>query len=864
MSQTGGDVVVMKFGGTSVSTRQRWETIAEIARRVLAEGKRPVVVCSALSGISNLLEKLLAEAVRGAHQPIIDEIVAKHVKLGESMGIEVRGLLADELGLIERLALGTSLTREVSPRLQAAVMATGELMSTRMGAAFMTQVLGLETAWLDARELLEAIREENSNEHRHFLSSPCGFEPDEALRARLLAMGQPVLLTQGFIARDDAGETVLLGRGGSDTSAAYMAAKLKASRLEIWTDVPGMFTANPRQVPSARLLRQLDYQEAQELATMGAKVLHPRCIEPARRYNIPLHIRCTTHPQMEGTIISVQAPKTGPQVKAVSTKGKIPLVVLDTVGMWQQVGFLADVFGTFKRAGLSIDLITTSETNVTLTLDPVANALDAGTLQALVRDLGQYCQARTLGPCASVSLVGHNIRAILHQLGPVLEVFEEQQVYLMSQAASDLNLTFVVDEDQADRLVRELHALLFGGHAPDALIGPSWNELFEQPAGEQPAHIPVWWSARKAELESIAAQGPAYVYDAATLNLALDELKALTAIDQLFYAIKANPYDEILRLFEARGMSFECVSPGELDHVRGLFPALPVERMLFTPNFAPIDEYAYALEMGVTVTLDNLHPLKVHPEVFRGAALFARLDPGVGRGHHKHVRTAGPESKFGLSPSELPELLALAQRAGARIVGLHAHVGSGIRDAGTWAENALFLAGLAAQCPDVRTLNLGGGLGVVERPGDAALQIAEVAASLVRFKEAHPRFKLWLEPGRFCVAGAGALIARVTQLKTKGARAYVGVETGMNSLIRPSLYGAYHEIVNLTRLDQPLAMTADIVGPICETGDVLGYGRRLPETREGDVLLIGTAGAYGHAMASRYNLRAPAREVMLR
>jgi bifunctional diaminopimelate decarboxylase / aspartate kinase len=863
MGLTSGGVVVVKFGGTSVSTRERWETIAQVARGVLAEGLRPVVVCSALSGVSNLLERVLGEAVRGEHRATLDEIIAKHVKLGESMGVDARALLAEELGLIERLALGTSLTREVSPRLQAAVMATGELMSTRMGAAFMS-ALGLDTSWLDARELLSATREVSTNEQRHYLSAACGFAPDEALMARLGGIEASVLLTQGFIARDEAGETVLLGRGGSDTSAAYIAAKLGAARLEIWTDVPGMFTANPRQVPSARLLRQLDYQEAQELATMGAKVLHPRCIEPARRYGIPLHIRCTTHPEMEGTVISAQAPKSGPQVKAVSTKGKIPLVVLDTVGMWQQVGFLSDVFGTFKQAGLSIDLIATSETNVTLTLDPVANALDTGTLQALVRDLGQYCQARTVGPCASVSLVGHNIRAILHQLGPALEVFEEQQIYLMSQAASDLNLTFVVDEDQADRLVRELHALLFGGHAADALIGPTWAELFEQPGGDPDAHaMPVWWSERAAELCALAAGGPTYVYDVATLNGALDQLQALKPIDQLFYAIKANPNADILRLFEARGMSFECVSPGELDHVRGLFPSLPVARMLFTPNFAPIEEYAYALGMGVTVTLDNLHPIKAHPEVFRGARLFARLDPGVGRGHHKHVRTAGPESKFGLSVGELPELLALAASVGAKIVGLHAHVGSGIRDAETWAENAMFLAGLAQSCPDVATLNLGGGLGVVERPGDAALQLAEVASSLATFKEAHPRLKLWLEPGRFCVAGAGALVTRVTQLKDKGERAYVGVDTGMNSLIRPSLYGAYHEIVNLTRLGEPMELTADVVGPICETGDVLGYGRRLPRTEEGDVLLIGTASAYGHAMASRYNLREPAREAML-
>ena len=138
-----------------------------------------------------------------------------------------------------------------------------------------------------------------------------------------------------------------------------------------------------------------------------------------------------------------------------------------------------------------------------------------------------------------------------------------------------------------------------------------------------------------------------------------------------------------------------------------------------------------------------------------------------------------------------------------------------------------------------------------------------MAESLRAFKQANPALALWIEPGRYLVAQAGVLLARVTQLKRKGARAYVGIDAGMNSLIRPALYGAFHEIVNLTRYDQPGAITADVVGPICETGDVLGYGRRLPETREGDIVLIATAGAYGYAMGSHYNLREPALELML-
>jgi diaminopimelate decarboxylase/aspartate kinase len=655
---------------------------------------------------------------------------------------------------------------------------------------------------------------------------------------------------------------VLLGRGGSDTSAAYFAAKLEAERLEVWTDVPGMFTANPRDIPSARLLRLLDYDEAQELATMGAKVLHPRCIDPLRASQIPLHIRCTQRPELEGTVISGEIPDFGAQVKAISAKTDVTLISMDTLGMWQQVGFLADAFGAFKRAGLSVDLITTSEANVTVSLDPVANALEPSTITDLLEDLNQFCNARQIGPCAVVSLIGRNIRSILDELGPAFEVFDEQHIYLLSQAASDLNLTFVVDEDQAGRLVRKLHSQLFSKRVSDTLFGPTWRELFggEQKDADEET---TWWRSRRDELLSVAEQGAAYVYDRATLQRAADDVCSIDALDRVFYAMKANSHPDVLRLFEHAGVGFECVSPGEVERVIELFPDIDRERVLFTPNFAPREDYAFGFEQAGYLTLDNLHPLESWPELFADKEVIVRLDPGRGRGHHKYVRTAGPQSKFGVDPAELDRLAELVDAAGARVVGLHAHVGSGIRSSDTWSSNALFLASLRERFPDLRILNLGGGLGVPERPGQQALDVAEVADRLAQFKAAQPRFELWLEPGRFLVAQAGVLLARVTQTKQKGDINYVGLETGMNSLIRPALYGAYHHIANLSRLDEPLEITAEVVGPICESGDILGHARRLPVTREGDVLLIGTAGAYGRAMSSRYNLREPAREVVL-
>ncbi|HPV04715.1 MAG TPA: bifunctional aspartate kinase/diaminopimelate decarboxylase [Myxococcota bacterium] len=853
--------VVLKFGGTSVSSLARWQTIAEQVRQRLQEGLRPLVVCSAFATVSNSLEELLAAAASGRHEPILQGIVRLHTEMAETLGLDATALLQADLDEIGRLAFGASLTQEVSPRLKARVMAFGELISTRLGAAWLNGQ-GIETAWLDARDYLRAESCPDTNPYRHYLNATCGFERSPGLIAMLDSVPAPVLITQGFIARDSAGDTVLLGRGGSDTSASYLAALLGAKRCEIWTDVPGIYSANPRQVPTARLLKHLDYDEAQEITSTGAKVLHPRCIPPVRAHGIELHIRCSQMPDAVGTVITSQTEGQGAQVKAISQKSQVTLISMETLGMWQQVGFLADVFAVFKRHGFSIDLVSTSEMNVTVTLDPASNSLNPDLVNDLLRDLGQYCRARQISDCAVVSLVGRHIRAIMHRLGPALELFQEQKIYLVSQAASDLNLTFVVDREQADRLVGQLHELLFMGRVRDSLLGPSWQEMFERPAEGESEEVP-WFNGRRQELLDIAAGGPAYVYDQGTLMADARALKGLKSADRILYAVKANGNADVLRVFHEAGLTFECVSPGEIEWLFELFPGLDPTRILFTPNFAPRSEYEFAFEKGVRVTLDNHYPLQAWPELFAGREIFVRLDPGHGRGHHKHVHTAGAHSKFGVFEEELDALGRLVSQAGATVTGLHAHVGSGIFDPDAWRQTALFLACASDRFPDAKILDLGGGLGVPYKPGQKPLDLVAMDAMLGRIKAAFPRFELWLEPGRYLVARAGVLVAPVTQLKQKGEYSYVGISTGMNSLIRPALYGSFHNIVNLSRMDAPLTLTANVVGPICESGDVLGQDRRLPETFEGDILLIETAGAYGRVMSSEYNRRPPAREVFL-
>jgi len=243
--------------------------------------------------------------------------------------------------------------------------------------------------------------------------------------------------------------------------------------------------------------------------------------------------------------------------------------------------------------------------------------------------------------------------------------------------------------------------------------------------------------------------------------------------------------------------------------------------------------------------------------------VLVRLDTGFGRGHHDHVRTAGVHAKFGVPLFEIDELERLVKLTGARVVGLHAHTGSGVFEVRNWHEVGQLLGNLAKRFPHVKAIDLGGGLGVPEKPGQVPVDLAALQVVLAELKDKFPSVELWIEPGRFLVAQAGVLLVQVTQLKGKGAVQYVGVATGMNSLIRPALYGAHHDIVNLTQLGEPGTEVYNVVGPICESADVLGYERLLPVTREGDTLLIANAGAYGRAMSSSYNLREPAREVIV-
>ncbi len=856
--------LVLKFGGTSVSKRERWDTIGRLAaERAANEHARVLVVVSALSGVTNELTAIAnGDDVSGRVAALIER---HRAFCADELGIDADAALGERLRALEALRDDPrSATRTLD--WQAEVLGQGELLSSTLGAAYLREQ-GLDFGWCDARDWLDALPPQpNQTDWSQRLSVNCQWQADAAWRERFTAQPARLLLTQGFISRHQDGGTAILGRGGSDTSASYFGALLGARRVEIWTDVPGMFSANPREVPDARLLTRLDYYEAQEIATTGAKVLHPRSIKPCRDGGVPLCILDTGRPHLPGTRIDGSAAAVS-GVKAISRRNGIVLVSMEGIGMWQQVGFLADVFGLFKKHGLSVDLIGSAETNVTVSLDPSENLVSTDVLSALSADLSKVCKVKVIVPCAAITLVGRGMRSLLHKLSEVWAMFGRERVHLISQSSNDLNLTFVVDEAAADGMLPKLHAALIDSGAMPVyeadVFGPRWREIN---GAVRPRPTPWWHSPRERQrlLELAEAGTPRYVYHLPTVRERARQLKAIAAVDQRYYAIKANSHPGILRTLAEEGFGLECVSLGELQRVFAAVPGFDPARVLFTPNFAPISEYEAAFSLGVNVTVDNVELLRQWPEIFRGRTLWLRIDLGHGDGHHAKVNTGGKEAKFGLSTQRVEEFIDVARSLGVRITGLHAHLGSGIDTVAHWREVYADLAGFAEGVETVETIDIGGGLPIPYKPDDAPFDVDAWSEGLASIRAAYPRFALAIEPGRYLVAECGVLLTHATQVVEKQGVRRIGLDAGMNALMRPALYDAWHGVHNLSRLDDADVTAFEVVGPICESSDVLGGGRMLSiASQEGDVVLVADAGAYGHVMANTYNRRAlPAEEVL--
>jgi len=296
--------VVLKFGGSSVAEVVHWQTIADQVQYHLTNGRRPLLVLSALKNVSNLLEALLHQALAGVHPIAITHLRELHLGFAGQLGLDLSHQLNTWFEQLEVDCSTIYQAKQISPKLHASILAIGELLSTTIGSEFL-RGQGFDVVWQDVREILRS--KDQSDQWHHYTSAVCDYGHDPDISVRLngkINGGDTIIVTQGFIASDSANDTVLLGREGSDTSAAYLAAILKVEQLEIWTDVTGVFSANPREIPGARQLAKLSYQQALLMAKFGAKVLHPRVMQPMEENQIPVIVRCTGQPEHPGTLIS--------------------------------------------------------------------------------------------------------------------------------------------------------------------------------------------------------------------------------------------------------------------------------------------------------------------------------------------------------------------------------------------------------------------------------------------------------------------------------------------------------------------------------------------------------------------------------
>jgi len=287
-----------------------------------------------------------------------------------------------------------------------------------------------------------------------------------------------VLITQGFIASPQQGETVLLGRGGSDTSAALLAGRLDAQWLEIWTDVPGMFSADPRLIPQARLLTEVDFVEAQEIAASGARVVHPRCIRAAAETQTTIVIRDVNQPQMQGTRIGGRiTAESG--VKTLTCQENMIVMLLQNLDARHHVGFLAKVFDIFRAHGISVDLVATSETTTTVAFSRPVNHVGTAELQELTADLPTACQVDVFPECVCVNLVGRGVRRALGRLGPSLGIFVDRPLLMLSQSANDVCLSILVNAGDHEMLLKEAHDILIpcDDSDPGSVFGDSWERI---------------------------------------------------------------------------------------------------------------------------------------------------------------------------------------------------------------------------------------------------------------------------------------------------------------------------------------------------------------------------------------------------
>jgi aspartate kinase len=453
----------MKFGGTSVEDPAAIGRTAAIVAGRIAQGKHPVVVVSAMAKVTDQLLRAAAAAAAGDRTgalAISSRLRCRHRDTACALiktsadSAALQNLIDQKFDSLDEILRGLAAILELTPRISDLIVSYGERISSRIVAAAFRE-RQIDAAHIDAREIIvtdsqfqkavpiDSIIEKRAHQH---------------LQPHIAASRVPVM--GGFIGFNEAGITTTLGRGGSDFTGALLGSALSADAIEIWTDVDGIMTADPRVCPDALRVRTISFEEASELAYFGAKVLHPATILPAVKKNIPVHVLNSHNATCEGTRITSLAPPCCSPFKSIAVKKKLSIIDVVASRMLMTHGYMKAIFTIFDKHQCPVDMVSTSEVSVSLTVD------SNDKLPAIAADLSQLADVKYEGRKALVCLVGDDIRGRSGMAAQVFTAVRHINVRMISQGASEINMSFMIDEDDADEAVRSLHAAFFQNPDP--------------------------------------------------------------------------------------------------------------------------------------------------------------------------------------------------------------------------------------------------------------------------------------------------------------------------------------------------------------------------------------------------------------
>lgn len=447
------NITVAKFGGTSVADYQAMLRCADIIKN---DNSTRLVVVSASAGVTNHLVRLSQKNISNQEQSdIISNIRAIQLNITQHLVKDVQQALNAEINaLLDELSnYALKQSQQYSVKQGDSILAFGEQLSSRIFAQVLLSV-GVNGAYFNVQQVMKT----NSLYGKAVvdveqLSVAC----NELLIPKLSTQ---IIVTQGFIGQDGLGETTTLGRGGSDYSAALLAEAINASNLAIWTDVVGIFTTDPRITDQARAIKEISFGEAAEMATFGAKILHPATLIPAMRHNIPVFVGSSKEPEKGGTQIK-QSVDSNPTYRSIALRREQTLVTVKSPAMLHASGFLAQVFGILAKHELSIDLITTSEISVALTFDNPSGSTQALLTSTVVKELEQLCEVSVEHGLSLVAVIGNGLDSTKGIGQNVFQTINDINIRLICHGASANNLCFLVDEKNANYVVEKLHSKLF-------------------------------------------------------------------------------------------------------------------------------------------------------------------------------------------------------------------------------------------------------------------------------------------------------------------------------------------------------------------------------------------------------------------